>query len=202
MNRRIQAFTLAAALSALCLYSPAALAQQCPNIAGNPAPTLNVDLVQKVALNDGPGVGWGGGNERYKYKKGLFATSVPFDPLATHNLTVTFHVNTVNGLLIGSTTVFAADPFWTSPSPGRWVYNNPGGPWPFGIRRIDIRELSPNQYLVTKILGRDANLGNMPLTATDDMHVMLEIWDASNIGDCADSTLTSCNGAGTVCSPF
>jgi hypothetical protein len=202
MIRGKNSLTLAATLAAVIFIATLADAQQCPNIAGNPAPTLNVDLVQKVALNDGPSVGWGGGDERYKYKKGIFTTTVPFDPLTVHNFAVTFHVNTVVGLPIGSTIVFAGDPFWTSPSVGRWVYNNSGGPWPFGIRRIDVRELSPNTYLITKILGRDATLGNMPLTPADDMHVMLEVYDGLGAGDCADSTLTSCNGAGTACTPF
>ena len=202
MIRGKNSLTLAAALAALIVTATLADAQQCPNIAGNPAPTPNFDLVQKVALNDGPSVGWGGGNERYKYKKGIFVTTVPFDPLLTHNFTVTFHVNTVNGLPIGSTTVFAGDPFWTSPAPGRWTYNNSGGPWTFGVRRIDIIEFGANTYLVKKILGRDATLGNLPLTPADDMHVMLEVWDALNLGDCADSVLTDCNAAGTACSPF
>lgn len=190
------------AIVAVGLAAPEAGAQQCPNVAGNPPPIPNIDLTQKVALNDGSGPGWGGGDERYKLKKGLFATVAPFDPLATHNLTVTFHVNTVAGALIGSTTVFAGDPLWTNPNPGRWVYNDNSSPWPFGIRRIDIIELGPNQYLIKKILGRDASLSNMPIVTGDSMHVMLEIWDALGNGDCADTILTDCNSSGTSCRPF
>ena len=152
-------------------------------------------------MNDGPGVGWAGGDERYKLLKGMFTTVTPFDPLTTDNVTVTFHVNTVGGAPIGTTTVFAGDPLWTQPTPGHWVYNDNATPWPFGIRRIDIRDLGANQYLIKKVLGYDANLGNMPLTPVDDMHVMLEVWDALNVGICQDTTLTNCNGAGTTCKP-
>ena len=193
---------IAAAFAAWMLDASGALAQQCPNITGAPAPIPNVDLTQKVALNDGSVTGWGGGDERYKLKKGLFATVAAFDPLAAHNLTITFHVNTVVGPLIGSTTVFAGDPFWTNPNPGRWVYNDNSSPWPFGIRRIDIIEIGPMQYLIKKVLGRDDTLSNMPIASGDTMHVMLEIWDALGSGDCYDTILTDCNGAGTACTPF
>jgi hypothetical protein len=190
---------LAAAFAAWTLDATAALAQQCPNITGNPVPIPNVDLTQKVAFNDGSGSGWGGGDERYKLRKGLFATVGVFDPLATHNLTITFHVDTVDGPLIGSTTVFAGDPSWTSHKPGRWTYNDRSSPWPFGIRRIDVIEIGPMQYQIKKILGRDSSLSNLPLTDSDGLHVMLEIWDALGNGDCADTVLTECNSRRTAC---
>ncbi|MBI5506997.1 MAG: hypothetical protein HY899_19595 [Deltaproteobacteria bacterium] len=140
----------AAALAAIVFNAALAAAQPCPNVAGNPAPTPEPNLTQKLILRAGPGGVWGDGNECYRLLKGIVTTATP------------------------------------------WSVD------------IDLRELDPanNQYLIKKARRWNVNLDNMPLASSDNLHVMLEVWDDWNNGICLDSTLTRCNGtATTTCWP-
>jgi hypothetical protein len=185
----------------IALYSMRAVsaAAQCTNVGGGP-PTNEPMLTQKVVLQTGPGGVWADGNDRFKFLKGLINLGVPFDPIATHNVTLTYRVNTVGGPLIVTTTVPVGAPGWTNLGGGRWRYFDTTSPTLHGVRLITVLDFGGG-LLIKKILGRDVSNTNTPLAPTDDLHAMLEVYDASNVGVCFDSTLTTCNPAGTICKP-
>ncbi|MDX2170252.1 MAG: hypothetical protein SF182_24485 [Deltaproteobacteria bacterium] len=161
-------------------------AAQCPVTGGPPIP--EVQLAAKVTIQPVTG-GFGNGDDRFKVLKGLFTTTGGFNPMTTDGLAVTLYRNTTANQMVS----IALPPItnWSSSGPGRYKYNDPTSA--LGIRRVIVRELSPNLFLLVRILGRNTSLLNAPLSPGDQMEVQIEV-DHGGFGDCFDQTLMTCTG--------
>jgi hypothetical protein len=184
--------TTATALGAVPLEA------QCTNLTGSPTPVAVPDLSLKTVMRAAGGGMFGDGNDKWKSPKGQFIASGPFDLTTTHSLHITLRRNGSGGPVM-HTINLPPGGFWTSPGPGRFLYNDPSES--LGVRRMIIKDIGG--FYVFKILVRNESIANAPMTTGDTLHWMLEI-ESAGTGDCLDTTLTNCTATATaaVCRPF
>jgi hypothetical protein len=184
-----------AALVAMLSATP--IHAQCPN--GTPGPQPEQYAANQVKLKylaTGPGFG----DDRPELRKStVYAPSFAFDP-TTQNLHVTFRVNSSSGPLLWTTTIPAGAPGWVQVTLGngnvRATYNDPLVP--YQVRRAQVVDYVIGLHIVTKLLGRNANISNAPVVpGVDTAYVMVEI-EQAGVGVCYDGTTAPCTGTGNT----
>jgi hypothetical protein len=158
----------------------------CPHAtAATPAPLS----VTKALLSYGPAPG--DGDDKAKLAKGTFITDAAFDLDSTHDLHVTLR-NAGSGATIFAEAFTAASGGWSQPSAAKrsWRYVAPG------TRVVKVKETPSGSHAYRlDLTAKRASLGGVPLGATDDVGVLVEIDDGSS-GLCFAATLTTCTGNG------
>lgn len=195
MNSLIGSCFRLAVVGAVLLVGAVEARAQCANTGGGP-PTPTAMLMAKTSLLR-VGASWGDGNDRLKAGKGLFAATTPIDPITTHNIHITLRKNGDSGPLVFATTLPVGS-FW-SPSGPNFIYNDPAST--FGIRRLILRDVGSGFYGITRLVGRNLSLTNMPLAPGNTLHLMIEI-ESGGAGDCFADDLLACSygAASQTCS--
>jgi hypothetical protein len=198
MEHRTMRTGLHLVFAASLLAAATGASAQCTNTGGG-APVPEPALMVRMILIRGLGGIWGDGNDRFKALKGMFNASAPIDPVTTHDVHITIRKNADSGPVIFTTTLPAGS-FWSS-SGASFVFADPSAT--YGIRKMIMKNAGSGFYIVTRILGRDVSLANMPLVSGDDLHLTLE-FESGGTGDCFGDDLPDCTyGAATqVCDTF
>lgn len=182
------------AMVALAASMPLVARAQCTNLTGNPAPTAEQYAANFIKLNYLPS-GPGGGDDRPTLKKSAFtAPSLAFDPLTTHTVHVTMTVNTVGGPVLWSTSIPPSPTLWTNVG-NKWMFNDPATT--YGVRKAKVVSYPGGFYVIVKLLGRNTNIANAPVAATDSAHVLVEI-ESGGTGICYDGGTAPCTTAGNT----
>ncbi len=184
--------TIAAAL-AVILLSAGVLRAQCPNITGNPPPQTEqyaANLVKLRYLGTGPGFN----DDRPMLKKSLVQTGFVFNPVTTHNVHVTFRLNSATGPTLWSASI-PAGPLWTQVG-NKWFFNDPATT--YGVRRAKIIDLGGGGYVIVYFRGRNTNVTNAPiLPGTDNVYAIIE-FEQSGSGLCYGGITMQCTGSGNT----
>lgn len=184
--RSIGSGVLVIMLSAAALLRAAPAPAQCLFTGSAPIPESL--LASKVIIKPVT-LGYGNGDDRFKVLKGIFNTTAGFNPLTTDGLGLTLYRNNTTMPMLSILLPPVTN--WTPFGSSGYKYSDPTAA--LGIRLVKVREVSPGQWLLIKIVGRDTSIANAPLSPGDQMEVQIEV-DHGGTGDCFDKTLTVCTG--------
>ena len=145
--------------------------------------------------------GPGGGDDRPKVIKAVFASAAAFDPDSIDDVHVTISKSTGPTLFAASLT--SASAFWSQPNAAvkKWIYKDLAAT--VGVKKALLKESPPGSgtYLF-KMTGMSASIAG-PLAPAPGMDLTLEIEPVGGTPLCFDARLLTCTSSATkdLCAP-
>ena len=145
--------------------------------------------------------GPGGGDDRPKVIKAVFASAAAFDPDSIDDVHVTISKST--GPTLFAASLMSARAFWSQPNAPvkKWIYKDLAAT--VGVKKALLKESPPGSgtYLF-KMTGMSASIAG-PLAPRTGMDLTLEIEPVGGTPLCFDARLLTCTSSATkdLCAP-